>query len=264
METQTRGRIITGLALLAGGTLLFASLVTNSPYEGPFPGFTAAEFDGNACGIAGAYVSAYALALLGWTSYLLAVAMLALGLVLVFRLNVSGLPMRGTGLALLAVATLLGLAILNASPASTPGSYRAGPGVGGGVLGILLAGALYRGAGSTGTFILFLFSFCLALFLLAGAELAALFRKLRGTAVGLKSVKLRRARPDRAVRSAAAVVLDRTETPLTESLFADDEDIMDATEEIEDEPEEEMVALEPEPIEPEVITRYTRVAQQPD
>ena len=172
-DTGGRRRFVIGLALIALGVFLMVSLVTHDSREGPFPDAGGRVVEGNACGFAGAYASAYALALLGWTAYLAALLVTFIGVMVAFRLKVTGLAMRAVGVSLVFAAVLVGLAMLNSSAASTGGSYRAGPGVGGGLLGILLTGLLYRGVGGTGTFILLVFSGWLGVFLAAGAELAA-------------------------------------------------------------------------------------------
>lgn len=266
MEAKRGTRFIIGLVLVALGAFLVTSLITHDAREGPFPDFAAGVGGGNACGVAGAYVSAYALALLGWTAYVVAACVTFAGLLLVFRPRISGLPMRLTGLALVSVAMLLGLAIFNASPAATAGSYRAASGVGGGVFGILLAGLLYRSVGSTGTLILFLFSGCVGAFLLAGAELAAIWGELLsgGKAFGRVPFRMvrwmRRGKPAFEVALAGATSVQTEPMPVAaglETLDDIEEDADDLAEAGEDE-----APFEPLPSEPEVVTRHTRPAAE--
>jgi len=67
MDGKQRTRFIVGLVMIALGAFLLTSLFTHDPTEGPFADFLAGETDGNACGPAGAWVSAHMLVLLGWT-----------------------------------------------------------------------------------------------------------------------------------------------------------------------------------------------------
>ena len=79
MEGRRLRNTILGLLLIAAAVFVLASIVTYNPYEGPFADFSLESSgqsgqDGgpapvrNFCGRAGSYVSAYALAFLGWTS----------------------------------------------------------------------------------------------------------------------------------------------------------------------------------------------------
>lgn len=259
METRARIRFVVGLVLVALGAFLLTSLLTHDPHEGPFPDFTTEQFRANACGIAGAHASAYALAMVGWTAYPLAGLVALMGVLLAVRVKVGGLVIRGVGLALIVAATVLGLAVLNAAPGSSAGSYRAAPGVGAGVCGILLAGTLYRAVGSTGTLILFLFSSCVGVFLLGGAELGALYGKLaglgkrflfKGMPAGRErapsaDVLLAGPQPEPAVRELAPAGVEPEDRAAAEAARV----------------EEEVAPAEPEPTEPEVVTRYTRIAK---
>ncbi|MHC4480565.1 MAG: DNA translocase FtsK 4TM domain-containing protein, partial [Planctomycetota bacterium] len=89
MATKRRARFAVGLILVALGALLLVSLATHDPHEGPFPDFTARQVEGNACGVVGAYASAYAFAMLGWTAYLLAAGVACAGLLLAFPIPIS-------------------------------------------------------------------------------------------------------------------------------------------------------------------------------
>jgi S-DNA-T family DNA segregation ATPase FtsK/SpoIIIE len=178
MELGGRARVVTALGLLALCGFLVTSLVTHSPFEGPFADVGGGDIAANACGIAGAYVSAYALALFGWIAYGLAGVVGVVGLFLALsRKGREGLGMRAVGFVLLAAAGILGLAVLNAGPSSTASAYQASPGLGSGMIGILLADQLYLAVGSTGTLILLALGGSLGLFLFAGQELAWALRK---------------------------------------------------------------------------------------
>lgn len=167
-------RVVAGCLVLALGAFLLLSLITHDPSQGPFPDHPPNAGGGNACGIAGAYVSAYGLALIGWAAYLPAVVAIAAGFVLVTGMRLSDAGFRIAGLALLGFGIVLGLAIVHASNQGGANEYTAGPGTAGGAAGVLLARWLYRGAGPLGTLILFVMASVLGVFLLAGAELAAL------------------------------------------------------------------------------------------
>ena len=151
MESKKSLKLIVGVALLALSVALLASLATHSPHEGPFPDFVAEPSGGNACGVAGAYASAYGLALLGYASYLVAAAVGLVGAMLMFNAGPARLLRQIAACAVITVVLVLGLAVLNASPLSTAGLYRASSGTAGGAFGILLAGWLYTGVGATGT-----------------------------------------------------------------------------------------------------------------
>ena len=172
MEGKKLGRVTAGLFLTALGVFVLASLATHNPYEGPFPDAPALEGSGNACGPAGAYVSSYALAVLGWTSYVISGLLAATGLVLTLRLRMPGLARRAVGLPLVGVFLLLALSDL------------VGPNAGG-ALGVMLSSDLRGAAGPIGTFILMLLCGTVGLFLVCGAEMAILGGLLRGGAVGV-------------------------------------------------------------------------------
>ncbi|KPK62270.1 MAG: hypothetical protein AMK73_06390 [Planctomycetes bacterium SM23_32] len=263
MADRARGRFIAGLVLIAIGAFLVTSLVTHSPQEGPFPDYVAEAGAGNACGAAGAYVSAYALALVGWTAYLLAAIVVITGLQLALSIQVSGPVMRSIGLGIIAVATPVALALLNASPASTGVAYRAEPGLGGGVVGVLLTAQLYRGVGPLGTVILVVFGVCVGAFLLAGAELAALYERWAALMGGARRALAQRLRawrqrgPKRAEEP-----LDRhwrelergpDEQPVPEDQAPAERRVVESDE-----------ARRGEPVEPEVVTRYSRGAESPE
>jgi S-DNA-T family DNA segregation ATPase FtsK/SpoIIIE len=182
MDRQTILRAAAGVALAALAVFLAVSLLTHDPHEGPFPDSPARVVVHNACGVAGACVSAYVLALLGWSAYLLAGAVLAAGLAVASGRRIRDPGLRVVGLGLLVGASTLGLAMLNASAASTPGLYRAGTGAAGGMLGILAATALYGAVGATGSLILLVLAGSLGLLLAAGGE-AMVAARLCGSAL---------------------------------------------------------------------------------
>ncbi len=265
MESRKAGRFVTGLVLVAVGAFLLISLITHDPREGPFPDVRAGGTGSNACGVVGAYVSAYALALLGWAAYAVTGSVAVAGLLVLFGVRISGPVVRSAGLAVIVVSMLLGLAMLHASPASTPGSYRAGPGVAGGVLGILLAGVLYRGVGATGSIILFLLSGFVGAFLLAGAELAVVLAAAAGRLKPLASVAFRSARrapvrePAAAVQSAAPADLEPEVVPAFEQPVGPAPGaLVRAVPEDGPSEEDERTEAPAEPPEPEVVTGHTR------
>ena len=265
MGSNQHGRIVAGLVLLALAAFLLTSLVTHESAEGPFPDYTSAQVVGNACGIAGAYVSAYGLALMGWAAYAVAAAAGAGGVLLIFRVRLPQPVTRLAGLGLTAAAVLLGLAMLNAAPSSTPGSYTAASGTGGGAFGILLASALYKGVGSTGSLILLAFSLCVGTFLLAGNELAALY----GRVVPILGRRKSRERRTPVAESEPALVslVDGPEpapqmmpvaVAVSEEEFPDEEASSSGIDPEDEEPVEEEYA------EPELITGFTPPAAVSD
>ncbi|MCK4283390.1 MAG: DNA translocase FtsK [Candidatus Brocadiae bacterium] len=264
MEARKASKFVIGLVLVTLGAFLLTSLFTHDPREGPFPDFSAEQCEGNTCGAAGAYVSAYALALFGWDAYLLAGIVTLGGLALLARLKVRAFPMRLAGVVLLAAVALLGLAIANASPTSTASSYEAHSGVGGGLVGILLAGALYRLVGSTGTFILFLFSGCLGTFLFAGAEMAAACAAIAARAKALGRAALSLPRWSLRRRPAFEVVDGVSPEPVPAPAAGRPDEVEAAREDIETPAEPEQYEVAPEPMreEPEVVTRHIKA--EPD
>ncbi len=260
MEPRKAGRFVVGLVLVAVGAFLLISLITHDACEGPFPDVRAGGTGGNACGVAGAYVSAYALALFGWAAYAVTGAVVVTGLVLLLGVQVSGLAMRLTGLALVLVSALLGLAMAHASPDTTAGLYRASPGAAGGVLGILLAGVLYRGVGATGSVILLLLSVSVGAFLLAGAELAVGFAAALACLRSVASLPLRcvrRASGEEPIPvGAAAGLADVQAEPV--SALAEPAATVPEEEQPAQEQEEEEAEAFAEPPEPEVVTGYTK------
>ncbi|NLW50214.1 MAG: DNA translocase FtsK [Candidatus Brocadiaceae bacterium] len=280
MDGKQRTRFIVGLVMIALGAFLLTSLFTHDPTEGPFADFLAGETDGNACGPAGAWVSAHMLVLLGWTAHALAAAVTLGGVLVALRPRMSGWGMRGIGLALLVATGIVVLAILNASAESTASVYQAGGGRAGGMLGVLLTTALYRGVGSSGTLILCGLSCAIGAFLLAGAELTAfvnwLLRATGGAAQAVLRILsfARRAGP-RAAREPKKVPAERAPKPPVRVASRPDEDAFgvpaaapepadskesaDSLESADpDEGEEETQFAEELIPEPAVITRHTR------
>jgi len=260
MEPRKAGRFVVGLVLVAVGAFLLISLITHDPCEGPFPDVRTEGTGGNACGVVGAYVSAYALALFGWAAYAATGAVVFAGLLLLLGVRVSGLAMRLTGLALVMVSVLLGLAMAHASPDSTAGLYRAAPGTAGGVLGILLAVALYRGVGATGSVILLLLSVSVGTFLLAGAELAVALAAALSCLRSVASLPLRcvrRASGEEPIPVGAAAGLEDVR-PERVSALAEPAAVAFEEEQPAQEQEEEEVETFAEPPEPEVVTGYAK------
>ncbi|MFO7958436.1 MAG: DNA translocase FtsK 4TM domain-containing protein [Candidatus Brocadiia bacterium] len=209
MDRKRLAKVTAGIVLLALGAFLVASLVTHDPTQGPFPDVAETAGGGNACGLAGAYVSAYALALLGWAAYPVTAFVAGAGVLLITGRPISDWPFRAVGFGLVVLGLVLGLALFNASADSGAGRYSPAAGRAGGVLGILLAGVLYRSVGATGTLILFLMFSSLGFFLVAGAELAHLTGTVVDTLGGwLGSLRIpaggSAARPEPAKASAGA------------------------------------------------------------
>jgi S-DNA-T family DNA segregation ATPase FtsK/SpoIIIE len=207
MEQRRPTRIVLGFAIVAAGAFLLAALATHSPAEGPFPDAQAAPVAGNACGPAGAYVSAYGLALIGWSSWLVAAGVAIGGLMLTLGMASGDLGIRSAGLALI-LTSIMGGAAGFVSPDA------------GGMLGILLVGHLRGMVGPTGAVILMTLCVAMGLFLAAGAEAAALCSWLWRTACALGAwarPKGRRAgrRPRRAKKT------DRKQADLPDDIVED-------------------------------------------
>jgi len=235
-------RAVVGGVLLAVGAFLLVSLATHDPHQGPFPDYPPTSYGGNACGAAGAYVSAYALALLGWAAYVPAALLAVAGAAALLGVKVTDLAFRLTGFTLLSAGIMLGLAILHASPHALPGHYRASAGMAGGALGVLLAGWLYRGVGSIGASILALLFLSLGGFLLAGAEMAVAYRWVSSLA---RRWAGRRAAPRPAAEAPALDALP--DEPEEEPALLDGGPV-DA-----EPPVEEPVPEDEAPVEPEII-----------
>ncbi len=245
MDRRKAIRAVVGLVLVALGVFVLVSVATHDGHEGPFPDFPANQAVQNACGVAGAHVSAYALALFGWASYLLGGAVALAGGLLACGRRPADLHFRLPGLVLAVVGLVLGLALANSSPYSTAGAYVAGPGTAGGAAGVLLAGVLYGAVGATGTLLLFALFGGLGVFLLAGAEVGVLAEK----GIELGGRLWRRPRDARRTRRAARQTAEPASRP------TDGQDVIErapARPEPEEEPEEEMER--PRPVrEPEVL-----------
>jgi len=262
METRGSIRILSGVVMLAVAAFLVASLFTYCAHEGPFPDFAAAPVGTNACGLAGAYVSAYAFAIIGGAAYLIAAALAIGAAMLISGRCLSGMLRKTVGLGLLGVGAVLGLAVLNASPESTAGYYEAAAGPGGGAAGILLAGWLYKAIGSTGTLILCLLLCAGGVFLMAGSWVMALCRVLAAAHRSLVSVlggALHRRRSKRRAAPVPAVEDVPTPLPLDSAASVPMEQAV-----YEEPDEDETIITEPEYPEPQVITRYSRAEMADD
>jgi len=194
MGTGRLVKIIAGLVLIATGLFVGASIVTYCPYEGPFADFSAEEYpraaDGsmaqppkNVCGIAGSYVSAYALVFLGWTSGAAALAAVVLGALLVTGVRPAGWPGKAVGVVIGLAALTIALAYPRAAPTMagvTP--WHVGD-MSSGTAGMLLTTWLFASIGRGGTLMLLLLLGSISVFLLADGRLVALcaraWRRLR-------------------------------------------------------------------------------------
>ena len=180
MLTKELRKTIGGLFILAAGVFLLASLLSHSPYEGPFPEFPPAENGKvlNACGVAGSYVSAYAQALLGGASYALALIVAAYGAALTLQWRPPGLLHKSAGLLCGVLALMLGTAMFGSASSA-------------GVFGILLTDWLGGAVGATGTLLIFLLLAALCAVLVVGAHARALvpvLKRLAALALALRKV----------------------------------------------------------------------------
>ncbi len=253
MERRRLAGMAAGVVLLAVAAFLLISLATHDPREGPFPDFSATAAEGNACGVAGAYVSAYALALIGWAAYPLGAALAGAGVLLLGGRKVTDLPLKLSGMASLTVAAVLALAVLNGDESAPGRSYVPKGGTAGGAFGILLARVLYRSVGSTGTVILILMLGGVGLILLAGTELVFLSklvaRAIAQAARWVTGAGRRAAQKPVPAEPEPGPALPDPEPELVRSNFLERHEQVE--EEVPDETEEE-----PEPAEPPVVTTY--------
>jgi S-DNA-T family DNA segregation ATPase FtsK/SpoIIIE len=148
----------TGLVIL--GLLLLVSLVTWSAGDPPMPDYPANERARNACGKVGAWTATYTRYAFGWASYGVAVWVGLAGVSLIRRDR--GAPVLLAGAAFLVLGATYGLGILQGGAGALSTRYVASPGLGGGVLGILLSRSSFAVVGRVGSLVL------LALLALAG------------------------------------------------------------------------------------------------
>ncbi len=94
-----------GLVLLAGGVLLFLSVASHSTSDPPNPDYPATGTEiTNLCGVVGAYAAYGAKALLGTGGYVLALALVAIGALVVIGRPVEDPIVRGIGALLFLVS----------------------------------------------------------------------------------------------------------------------------------------------------------------
>jgi len=255
MEIKRIRSFLVGLVLVGVGAFVLVSLLSHDAHEGPFPGYPENARPLNACGVAGAYISAYALAFLGWSSYGVALLLVVAGALVLFEVRARLLPLKLTGVVFGLLALTIGLAIFGAGPQSTASAYEPSPGSGAGVAGILLAGLLYSVIGSTGTLIAFGVLAVAGTFLVVGDQMLALtagLKKMRPAAVFARgAVKKRKALagPGRE-EEPVPVPVDEFEGPIPEP---------DVGAEVASEPAAEAPTQEPEM---EVITRTSFAAEK--
>jgi len=185
-NTRRLSGMLAGLFLLALGVFLLISLITHDPHEGPFPDYPTNASVQNACGPAGAYAAAYALAVFGWISYALAGLTVLAGVAALFNYRPPRLAAKIPGTIAALLALILGLAMFNAGDSSSSTVYRTELGWAIGTVGLLLTAQFYRLLGSTGTLLAFSLLTGAAAFLLAGhrIEIAAVALGRAVTRVG--------------------------------------------------------------------------------
>ena len=159
------------LVLASCGVFLLISLLAHSPAEGPFPDYPSNTRLVNTCGIVGAYLSSYCLALLGWASYGLAAIMIGSGGALLLHVEPKVVGVKAGAALLGLVAFMVGVGVLNAAPASSGSTYYPETGLGGGAGGVLLTSLLYGGVGPTGASLFCSLLGAFSLSLLAGEQL---------------------------------------------------------------------------------------------
>jgi len=148
MDNAKFKRLVIGLVIIAVGVFLAASILTHNPREGPFPNYPPAGRP-NLCGSAGAYVSAYALAALGWTSLAIAALIIAVGGYVVAdrKPQAWGARLAGITLALVALTILLSLPHV---PRAAGRNAWAVSGPSAGIVGMFLTDWLYLRLGPVG------------------------------------------------------------------------------------------------------------------
>lgn len=140
-----------GLGLILLGAFILISLATFDAGDPPLPDFPANPGVKNACGRVGAYTAAYIRLALGWPVYGLGLWSMLAGAVLFRRSRDGALILTGT--AILVVAGSFGAAILQAASTDYASLYMARPGLGGGVVGILIARSTFAAIGRTGAWL---------------------------------------------------------------------------------------------------------------
>ena len=101
MDSKRWKRTTIGLVLAAFGLFVMVSVLTHDPLDpGPFPDHPrhVAAHVSNACGLAGSYVSAYALAALGWMSVAGAILVAVAGLMILTGTKPKHLWARAVGI----------------------------------------------------------------------------------------------------------------------------------------------------------------------
>ena len=280
MDRKNLSRVIGGLLLVMAGVFLAASLITHDPCEGPFPdfrsgppvapveGYSSNETTANICGAAGAYVSAYALATIGWTSLAVAVAVVAVGSLLILGVKPSNWGAKTVGAAAGLGALLIALSVPHAVGGHWPLS-----GMSSGAVGLLLTNRLHAASGWVGTIAVLLFLCATCVLLLAGRPFASLLAAVR-TALSESATARRRrmprqskAAPQRRAREEPAFGHEapaEEEAEIAEPEFTPELEpepqVRGELAEVEAEIPEEAVGPEPEP-EPPVITRASAAAQ---
>ena len=151
MGSRRLATVIAGLALIAAGFFLAAAILSHHPHEGPFAAYPPSQDTVNVCGRAGAYVSAYALVLLGWTSLALAGATVIVGSLMLVGMKPEGWPGKALGAAAGLLALTIGLGFSYASADQFPQAHWQVDGPSSGVLGMMLTRWLLGLLGWAGT-----------------------------------------------------------------------------------------------------------------
>ena len=185
MDRKDVLQFVVGLTLAALGIFFLASLMTHSPNEGPFASFPQNNATHNACGVIGAYISSYVLLGLGWTSYLVSACLVFIGGILLGRYQMERFRLRLLGMACLLLSCTLIFAIMGAGPEGSFSTYRPEEGIGG-VVGIVLAGLLYRSVGVTGAALAATVTTLTGVYLVTGGQLAASVQWMRNVAEAVR------------------------------------------------------------------------------
>jgi S-DNA-T family DNA segregation ATPase FtsK/SpoIIIE len=214
METAKLRRLLVGLALVAVGVFLAASLLSHNSHEGPFPDSPPAEHVTNLCGVAGAYLSAYALAAFGWTSLAAAVSIIIIGGFVLSDRKPDGWPFKLGGIALAFVALMILLSLPHASPTGVPRGSWGVKGFSSGIVGMFLTNWLYHQTGLAGTLTVMLFCAVVSVYLAGGALMPVAVSAAGRVAAWIKAKLPRRAQKPFAAEGTKPTVSPIVVTPI--------------------------------------------------
>jgi len=212
-------RVSGGMGLMFLGAFLLVSLATHDPFDKPLPDYPVNQRVRNACGEAGAYMACYVGLSVGWSSYGLAVWIFLAGVVLARRSRDGALMLVGT--TILLAAGIYGTAVFMSADTDYSSVYKALPGPGGGILGMLTARATFSAIGRTGSWLVFVLLSLMGLWLVFGIKLVEAVAKLWSMRPAIPDFP--RVFPAPAITSGEKAESQRAESSLTIEMADPDE-----------------------------------------